>query len=285
MEGHEETIRSMCSGSSGVYTGAQDKMLKRWQLIPGTIAFEQKNTMVDHEHWVTALVALPPGVLEECPSGGVVSGSMDKMIRVYSAEGTLVRQLLGHDHGVISLGWTVTGELISGSWDETARVWDVGDGSVKHVLSGHENGVCVLGLPNGTIATGSTGRQDGDGIAGFQIRLWSSDGNETKSLREHTGAIRCLEVIPDLGFASCSNDGSVRIYSTDGYAMCHLTGHTGFVFQVARLSNGNLVSVSEDATVKVWDGVVCSQTIEHPRGIWCVTALESGDFATGCQDR
>ncbi|CAN0451722.1 unnamed protein product, partial [Hapterophycus canaliculatus] len=40
-------------------------------------------------------------------------------------------------------------QLISGSWDGTAKVWDVAGGSCIVTLSGHENGVCVLGLPDG----------------------------------------------------------------------------------------------------------------------------------------
>lgn len=53
--------------------------------------------------------------------------------------------------------------LMIGSWDGSARVWklkeDLSSGEVVAVLPNHENSVCVLGLPNGTIATGSAGFQ------------------------------------------------------------------------------------------------------------------------------
>lgn len=48
----------------------------------------------------------------------------------------------------ICFGWA---QLISGSWDGTAKVWDVASGSCLVTLGGHENGVCVLGLPDGKV--------------------------------------------------------------------------------------------------------------------------------------
>ncbi|CAN0532217.1 unnamed protein product, partial [Ectocarpus sp. 8 AP-2014] len=60
--------------------------------------------------------------------------------------------LQGHEGGVISFSWTAAGQvgqLISGSWDGTAKVWDVAGGVCVVTLGGHENGVCVLGLPDG----------------------------------------------------------------------------------------------------------------------------------------
>lgn len=83
-------------------------------------------------------------------------------------------------------------------------------------LQGHENGVCVLGkfvpygsitlpcrvpkvvvevtsvtlwdagLPNGVIATGSTGREQAGQIVDIQIRLWK-DGKIAKSIKDHQG--------------------------------------------------------------------------------------------------
>jgi hypothetical protein len=131
---------------------------------------------------------------------------MDKSIRVYSLDGTLVRTLVGHDHGVISLDWTASGELISGSWDGTAKIWNISDGTCVHTLPGHENGVNVLALPNGSIVTASTGRQEGDTVVDFKIRIWQ-DGSVVKILQPHTAAVRNLSLLPDIGFASCSNDG------------------------------------------------------------------------------
>ena len=45
--------------------------------------------------------------------------------------------------------FTLTLQLISGSWDGSAKIWDVAGGACVTTLAGHENGVCVLGFPDG----------------------------------------------------------------------------------------------------------------------------------------
>lgn len=96
----------------------------------------------EHEHWITSSVALA--------SGGFAAGSMDKHIRLFDAQFQRYGLLQGHDGGVISLAVSYDQKhLLSGSWDGTARVWSLETLECLHVLRGHENGVCVLGLPDG----------------------------------------------------------------------------------------------------------------------------------------
>lgn len=48
------------------------------------------------------------------------------------------RTLQGHQAAISSLSWSAEGLLLSGSWDETARGWDLETGACAWVLSGHE---------------------------------------------------------------------------------------------------------------------------------------------------
>lgn len=199
-----------------VITGAMDSVARCW--IPGAASAEdggiassyvslETATIYDHEHWVTASVKLPAETVAECPAGGFATGSMDKKIRIYSGDGVRVAVLVGHEGGVTSLGLSSCGKyLLSGSWDGTARVWDLQTKQCVHVLSEHENGVCVLGLPNGTIVTGSTGRQVGNTVVDFKLRFWTNFAL-TKTVADHNGPIRQLALVPEIGFVSCSNDG------------------------------------------------------------------------------
>lgn len=109
-----------------------------------------------------------------------MTGCMDNKIRAYDSVGNPILELIGHIKGVISFSWTSTGNLISGSWDGTARVWSfqvTGGGlpaaeicwSCVYTLGPHENGVHVLGLPDGRIATTSTGESVNDKPANFQV--------------------------------------------------------------------------------------------------------------------
>lgn len=48
------------------------------------------------------------------------------------------RTLLGHNAPISSLSWTSEGLLLSGSWDETAKAWDLETATCKWTLGGHE---------------------------------------------------------------------------------------------------------------------------------------------------
>lgn len=259
--GHEGGIRSICNAfenSNILFTGAMDSIVRCWKRTAKGSFDLSTIGAYEHEHWITAMITLPPGVLDECPEGGFITGCMDKKIRIYSAECILIRTLLGHSGGVISLEWSLTtGELISGSWDGTARLWNIATAECVLVLPGHENGVCVLGLPDGTIVTGSTGEQKDNAVVNFRIRLWRN-GQVVKTLSDHHGPVRRFVLVPDIGFLSCSNDGMIKLRGFDAEPIFQMEhplnseGKPGFVLGVTRLVTGEFVSASEDCSVRVW---------------------------------
>ncbi|KAI9905323.1 hypothetical protein PsorP6_013541 [Peronosclerospora sorghi] len=291
LRGHEGAIRCLSSVSTGLLvTGSMDSTARLWRrdATASTSTFDavESATVFDHEHWVTSIVPLE--------TGGFATGSMDKSIRLFDAHGQRVGRLQGHEGGVISLAVSVDQKLLfSGSWDGTARVWSLETLACLHVLSGHENGVCVLSLPDGSLVTGSTGKQVGNSVVDFKLRFWATKTFAlTKTLSDHHGPIRQLAVVRDVGFVSCSNDGSIKLRTYDGDVVATMAhplneeGKPGFVLGVCVLSNGSVVSASEDCTVRVWSGDgTLVQVIEHPGGLWCVAALPNGDFASGCDDK
>lgn len=111
-------------------------------------------------------------------------------------------------------------------------------------------------------------------------------------MTDHAGPIRQLALVPEIGFISCSNDGSIKLRTVNGVVLASMEhplnaeGKPGFVLGICVLPNGSFVSASEDATARVWaqDGALL-QTIEHPGGLWCATPLPNGDFITGCDDK
>lgn len=170
--------------------------------------FEQVGICGEHQRALRALTVMPPS--EDLPEGGFISGALDARIHIYNNSGVYQGCLDGHTGGVISFDWTSTGQLISGSWDGTARVWDVANKKCIHVLGGQENGVCVVGLPSGDIFTGSTGRKDErDRHVDYRIRRWR-EGKEIGRIEDHQQAVRWLAKTPEGGFVSASNDGYVR---------------------------------------------------------------------------
>ena len=95
-----------------------------------------------------------------------IQGVLD-IITAYSQEfeGICLLTLEGHTYGVSSLAALPDGKLVSGSYDNTIRVWDVSCGTCLLTLAGASNdAVTALAvLPDGKLASGS---QRG------KVRLW-----------------------------------------------------------------------------------------------------------------
>lgn len=206
--------------------------------------------------------------------------SHDKSIIFWNPEdGSVVRKHENAHEGPIScLTVTPTGLIVTGSWDNTAKVWNSEATQCIHHLKGHEmNVLCVLGLPNGgDIVTGC-----GDGT----IKIWR-DGREIRTIRAHTTCVRGLSVLPNVGFLSCANDGMVKLWSFDGNEIHSLQAHNTLCYAIVAdsTSSSTFFTCSEDNTIKVWQDFNCVQTIPHPNTVWDVAILPNGDFVTACAD-
>jgi len=183
----------------------------------------------------------------------------------------------GHAGAVNSLSQAVPEELVSGSWDGTARIWDTKTGKCKHVLEGHTHAVAVLTLPNGITITGSQDKT---------IRIWYKEKMQKEIPDAHGDIIRMFANVPGVGFASCSNDETVKMWTIEGVLLNTLRGHGGFVFTLMTLATGEIASGGDDCQVKIWntaDGS-CKQTIPIPRTVWCLAQNSSGDLIVGSED-
>jgi WD40 repeat protein len=190
--------------------------------------------------------------------------------------GQLAASLSGHTLTVCGLSVSAIGggQLISVSWDKTARIWDLSSLSCSAVLTGHEAAVwAVLPLDDGSILTGS---------ADHTIKKWRGTACET-TIKGHTDCVRSLAKT-EFGFASAGNDAVIKLWTLTGECIMQMTGHTSFIYSIAVLPTGEIVSSSEDKTARIWNGGECISVIQHAGSVWCVAALSNGDVITGCAD-
>ena len=62
----------------------------------------------------------------------------------------------GYGYFICSLAKLKNGDLVSGYYDNTIKIWNVNDGSLKKILLGHTNFVeSLTTLPNGDLVSGS----------------------------------------------------------------------------------------------------------------------------------
>lgn len=227
----------------------------------------------------------------------IISGGSDSRILIHDRERTEkpVENLIEHWNNVCCLD-TRENTIASGSWDLTARVWNVAGGHYEQVskIDKHDAAVWdVKLLPDGSLLTAS---------ADNFIRHFNPDGSLNRRFEGHTEPVRALAILDGTSLFSASNDGTIRKWNLKtGEQIAVLPGHSSFIYSLAILSSPDgedyLVSCGEDYEVRIWLGELrciidgdsstnigetCLQSILIPAvSIWSVSVLPNGDFAVG----
>jgi WD40 repeat protein/serine/threonine protein kinase len=195
-----------------------------------------------------------------------------------------MRTLGGHTRLVKSLNFSPDGQrLVSGSYDETVRIWDSATGQELFSLK-HAGVTSVAFSPDGQrLASGSS-----DGT----VKLWdSATGQELFSLKGHAEGVWSVAFSPDgQRLASGSADQTVRIWdSATGKELFSLKGHAGQICSVAFSPDGQrLASGSWDNTVRLWDIMTGKElfAIKDPGGLLSLAFGPDGQrLASGDSDK
>lgn len=154
---------------------------------------------------------------------------------------------------VPAIAFLRTGELISGSWDNHLRIWNLATGETVRTLGpGYGGRVSqrwseVVVDPKGryVAASGSDG----------QVHRWSTSDWTEQAAPGHDGDVPALAVSPDGELlATGSIDQTVRIWrAADLTPVATWLGHQGTVQAVSFRADGrSLVSVGDDGALKEW---------------------------------
>ena len=246
------------------------------------------------------------GVVQSVVSEGT------QVIRSAFSDGEQKRVLYGHTGGVTSVATLPNGDIVTGSYDNTAIIWDV-KGEQKHVLRGHTGFVlAVTVLANGDIVTGSADKK---------TIIWNSEGEQKQVLGQagteeggHTDAVRAVAELPNGDIVTGSSTGkNGLIWSTEltqeeqdpASSLClrqrsgeneicfkvkAVMRHTGYpigVTSVAALQNGDIVTGSLDNTAIIWsaEGEKKRVLSGHAGVVLAVAIHPNGDIVTGSDDK
>lgn len=268
LEGHEQDVKAIVSPfNDTIVSASRDSTVRVWTQTNGVWTSKVNFTS---NGFVNSLAFDPI-------SNQVISAGQDKLINItdiFSSSADANYVLIGHESNVCSLDFS-DNQIISGSWDSTAKVWE--NNQLKYTLSGHNASVWdVKILENDRYLTSSADRT---------VKLWQGS-KEIKTYIGHSDVARGLALLPNnQGFASTSNDGTVRISDFEGNLIHTLVGHESFVYCVKLLSNGDFVTSGEDRTVRVWRNGKAVQVITLPSiSVWTVSVLPNDDIVSGGSD-
>ncbi|KAI1341123.1 WD40-repeat-containing domain protein [Xylariaceae sp. FL0016] len=300
LEGHEGGVWALQYEGNVLVSGSTDRSVRVWDIEKGLC------TQVFYGHTSTVrclqiLMPKPTGKIEDGqavmmpPKPLIITGSRDSQLRVwrlpeagsrrYIQTGPpandadcpyFIRTLQGHSHSVRAIAADAD-TLVSGSYDNTVRVWRISTGETVHVLQGHSQKVysVVLDMSRNRCISGS--------MDSF-VKIWDLEtGSCIHTLEGHSLLVGLLD-LRDERLVSAAADSTLRIWDPEsGRCQSTLTAHTGAItcFQ----HDGRKVISGSDRTLKMWDirtGECIQDLLTDLSGVWqvrfderrCVAAVQ-----------
>ena len=190
--------------------------------------------------------------------------------------------LFGHNDKIVSLIKLHSGNLASGSYDNTIRIWDLQKCECKLVINEEGYVLCLLEFIPNFILTG---------LSDNKIKLYNISDNYKliHCFEGHTLWVNCLVKINDEKFASGSNDSNIKIWDyLNKQEIATLKGHTDCILSLIILQNQNLCSGSADNTIRIWDyeKYECLYILNgHEKWVKCLFQLDNGLIISGSDDK
>ncbi|XP_075164524.1 F-box and WD-40 domain protein 7 [Haematobia irritans] len=174
----------------------------------------------------------------------IVSGSDDNTLKVWSAVTGRCLRTLVGHTGGVWSSQMSGNIIISGSTDRTLKVWDMETGQCVHTLLGHTSTVRCMHLHGNKVVSGSRDAT---------LRVWDIEqGTCMRVLVGHLAAVRCVQYDGKL-IVSGAYDYMVKIWHPERSECLHtLQGHTNRVYSL-QFDGIHVVSGSLDTSIRVWD--------------------------------
>jgi len=243
-------------------SGGNDRIITVRNLGNGRII----RTFTGHTGSIYALCLSPDGKT-------LVSGGRDTTLKVWNLDTIgnyksisptsrvigdgLLYTLTGHSESINCVAITPNKQiLVSGSEDNSIKLWDLATGECLATLEGQEAAVKSVAItPDGQLLV--------SGSADNTIKLWQLPDNASEpicadpiyTLTGHTDWVKCLAIAPDgQTLASGSQDKTIKLWQLDtGELKSTLLGHWGEVNCMAISPDGQrLTSCSWDETIRLW---------------------------------
>ena len=160
--------------------------------------------------------------------------------------------LSGHIDSVNAVAVTPDGkQVISGSSDNTVKVWDLNTGAEVLTFTGHSSSVNAVPVT-------PDGKRVISGASDNTVRVWDlNTGKEILIFNGHSSPVNAVAVTPNgkkVVSASIAKHNSIKVWNLKtGKKESTLEGHRDLVRSLAITSRNYVISGSDDGTIKIWN--------------------------------
>ncbi|XP_037071340.1 F-box/WD repeat-containing protein 7-like [Pollicipes pollicipes] len=207
----------------------------------------------------------------------IVSGSDDNTLKVWSSASGRCLRTLVGHTGGVWSSQMDGATVVSGSTDRTLKVWNADSGQCLHTLYGHTSTVRCMHLHGKKVVSGSRDAT---------LRVWDIETGECEHvLVGHVAAVRCVQYNGKL-VVSGAYDYMVKVWNPDREECLHtLQGHNNRVYSL-QFDGVHVVSGSLDTSIRVWDVETgqCKHTLMGHQSLTSGMELKNNILVSGNAD-
>ena len=209
--------------------------------------------------------------------GTLISGSEDDTIKIWNLSSGKALQTLNGHQAAITCITTLDNNLISGSEDDTIKIWNLSTGKELLTLSEDQGVITCMVTLDGKLIVG---------LRNGAIKIWDHNtGQKLQTLSEHQGVITCMTNLDDKLIVGLRN-GTIKILDQrTGKELQMLSGHQSAITCMTTL-DGKLIVGLRNGRIKIWDLSTGRerQTLNgHRSAITCMMTLD-GNLIAGLED-